>query len=157
VNYEWTFCDGSTAERPVQKKSYERPGEYSEILKVIDSEGNIDYDFTVVLVYCREKPELNIPAMQTAYHPTLNIKPGDPISFLVRTFNTDYGNEIWNFGDGSPEVAVKSETINRKDPTKGKFAETVHSFAKSGHYIVSVERSDESGIKAIGHLHVVVN
>ena len=119
-------------------------------------QGNIDYDFTVIQVYDRGKTEQTIPAIQPAYHPTLNIRPGDPVTFLVRTFNTDVGNEVWNFGDGSPLVTVKSETVDRQNFIKGKFAETVHSFSEPGHYVVSVERSDESGLKAIAHLHVVI-
>jgi murein DD-endopeptidase MepM/ murein hydrolase activator NlpD len=157
VSYEWTFCDGTKAEGAVQEKSYEKAGEYSEILKVTDSKGNVDYDFSVIQVYDRDKPEKTIPVLQPAYHPSLNIKPGDPVTFLVRTFNTDFGNEVWDFGDGSPLVTVKSETVDRKNYTKGKFAETVHSFSEPGHYVVGVERTDESGIKAIAHLHVVVN
>jgi len=157
VSYEWTFCDGTTAEGPVHKKSYEKPGEYSEILKVTDSKGNVDYDFTVIQVYDRDKPDQSIPVMQPAYHPTLDIKPGDPVTFLVRTFNTDAGNEVWDFGDGSPQVTVKSETVDRRNYTEGKFAETVHTFSEPGHYVVRVERSDESSLKAIAHLHVVVH
>ena len=68
--------------------------------------------------YDRKNPEKTIPVLQPAFHPTLNIKPGDPITFPVRTFmDTDFGNEVWNFGDGSPQVKVKSEIVNRKDPT----------------------------------------
>ena len=157
VSYEWTFCDGTTAEGVVQRKTYDKPGEYSEILKVTDSKGKIDYDFTVIQVYDRGKTEQTIPAIQPAYHPSLDIKPGDPVTFLVRTFNTDVGNEVWDFGDGSPPVTVKSETVDRQNYVKGKFAKTVHSFSEPGHYIVSVKRSDESGREAIAHLHVVVN
>jgi murein DD-endopeptidase MepM/ murein hydrolase activator NlpD len=156
VSYEWTFCDGTTAEGALQKRTYEKPGECSEILKVTDSKGYVDYDFTVIQVYDRGDPEKTIPAIQPAYHPSLDIKPGDPVTFLVRTFNTDVGNEVWNFGDGSPQDTVKSETVDRRNFTKGKFAETVHSFSAPGHYVVSVERSDESGLKAIARLHVMV-
>lgn len=156
TSYEWTFTDDTTASGPVQKKTYQMPGEYSEVLKVTDSKGNVDYDFTVIQVYDRLNPEMKIPVMQPAYHPTLNIKPGDPVTFLVRTFNTDFGNEIWDFGDGSEPVMVKSEKVIREKRTEGKFAETVHSFSKPGHYVVRVERSDELGIKAIAHLHVEV-
>lgn len=157
VSYEWTFCDGTTADGAVQKKKYEKPGEYSEILKVTDSEGNIDYDFNVIQVYARGEEEQTIPAIQPAYHPSLNIKPGDPVTFLVRTFNTDVDNEVWDFGDGSPLVRVKSETVTRQNLISGKFAETVHKYAEPGQYVVSVRRSDASGREAIGHLHVVVN
>ena len=92
--------------------------------------------------------------MQPAYHPSLDINPGDPVTFLVRTFNTDFGHEVWDFKDGSPKDTVKSKLP--RDVRKGKFAETTHSFAKPGHYVVSVERADKSGIKARAHLHVVV-
>jgi murein DD-endopeptidase MepM/ murein hydrolase activator NlpD len=157
VSYEWTFCDGTKAEGAVQKKTYDKPGEYSEILKVTDSKGNIDFDFTVIQVYDRGKPEQTIPAIQPAYHPSLDIQPGDPVTFLVRTFNTAVGNEVWDFGDGSPLVTVKSETVDRQNFIKGKFAETVHSFSEPGQYVVSVKRSDASGREAMAHLHVVVN
>lgn len=119
VKYEWIFCDGTTAEGAVQKKSYTTPGEYCEIIKVTDSKGNIDYDFTVVQVFYKANPEKTFPVMQAAFHPTLNIKPDDPVTFLVRTFSdSDFGNEVWNFGDGSPEVSVKSERVDRKNPVK---------------------------------------
>ena len=157
VSYGWTFNDGSIAEGALQERTYSRPGEYSEILKATDSKGNIDYDFTVVQVYDRDNPDQSIPTIQPAYHPTLDIKPGDPVTFLVRTFNTETGSEIWDFGDGSPTVSVKSETVDRQNVTEGKFAETVHTFAEPGDYIVKVERSDELGIKAAACLHVVVN
>jgi len=155
-SFEWIFTDGSTASGPVTVRKYDIPGEYSEILKVTDSKGNIDYDFTVVQVFDRLAPEKIIPAIQPAYHPTLGIKPGTPVTFLVRTFNTDVSNETWDFGDGSSKVNVRSEKVDRRDPRKGKFAETVHSFSKPGHYVVRVERSNENVYIAIGHLHVTV-
>ncbi len=157
VGYEWTFSDGTTAKGAIQERSYALPGEYSEILKVTDSEGNVDYDFAVVQVYNRDNPGHTIPVMQPAFHPTLDINPGDSVTFLVRTFNTETGSEIWDFGDGTPQVSVISETPDRQNYTAGKFASTVHAFAQPGDYIVKVERSDEAGIKATAHLHVVVN
>lgn len=156
VSYEWSFGDGTIAVGAFHERIYATPGEYSEILKVTDSKGNIDYDFTVVQVYDRDKTGQTIPTIQPAYHPTQDIKPGDPVTFVVRTFNTETGSEIWDFGDGSPTVSVVSETVDRKNYTEGKFAETVHAFAEPGDYIVKVERSDEAGIKATAHLHVVV-
>ena len=155
-SYDWTFTDGTKAKGAVQKRIYQNPGEYSEILKVTDSKGNVDYDFTVVQVCDRLNPSKHFPTIQAAYHPTLNIKPGDPVTFLVRTFYSNVGNEEWDFGDNSPHIEVKS-AVNRDDPTQGKFAETIHSFAKPGHYIVKVERSNENGFRAIAHLHVEVN
>lgn len=156
VSYEWIFSDGSAAAGAVQEKVYDKPGEFSEILKVTDSKGNIDYDFTVVQVYNQESAKNSIPAIQAAYHPTLNIKPGEPVVFLVRTFNSVTGNEVWNFGDGSAKVEVHSETVNKQDASKGEFAKTTHSFSKPGHYLVSVQRTNEYGYTATGRLHVVV-
>jgi len=155
ISYEWTFCDATTAAGAVQKKTYEKPGEYSEILKVTDSKGNVDYDFTVVQVYDRKDPQAVIPVMQSAYHPTQDIRPGDPITFLVRTFNTESGNEVWDFGDGSKQAMTKSY-VDPDHNTEGKFAETVHSYAEPGQYIVTVMRSDSSGIRAISHLKVQI-
>jgi len=156
LTYEWILSDGTIASGPLQKKSYPVPGEYSEILKVTDSKGSVDYDFTVVQVFGRDSTEQKIPVLHAAYHPTLDIKPGDAVTFVVRTFNTDEGNEVWDFGDGSEPVSVKSGPIP-KDPVEGKYAETVHSFSEPGDYIVKVERSNELGYKAVAHLHVVVN
>ncbi len=156
VGYEWSFNDGTIAEGAFQKKTYSTPGEYSEILKVTDSKGNIDYDFAVVQVYDRDSSGQTIPTIQPAYHPTQDIKPGDPVTFLVRTFNTEAGNEIWDFGDGSATVSVISETIDPQNYTKGKFAETIHAYAEPGDYIVKVERTDEAGTESTAHLHVVV-
>ncbi len=157
VSYDWTFTDGTTATGAKQKRSYDKPGEYSEILKVTDSKGNTGYDFTIVQVRQRNDPNKTIPVMQAAFHPTLNIKQGDPVTFLVRTFNTTVDNEVWDFGDGSPKITTQSETPVRPFHIKTKFAETVHSFSNPGQYIVRVERADENGYKAIVHLFVVVN
>jgi len=157
LSYEWTFNDGSVAEGAIQERVYSEPGEYSEILKVTDHAGNVDYDFQVVQVYDRNNPGQSIPVMQPAFYPSLDIGPGDPVTFLVRTFNTEVSSEVWDFGDGSPLVSVTSDTPDKQNFQEGKFAETVHSFDEAGDYIVKVERSDEAGVKAIAHLHVVVN
>jgi len=156
VDYDWTFCDGTTAKGPVQSRTYQNPGEYNEILQVTDSRGNVDYDFQVVLVYDIDQPGKATPSIQPAYYPTLNIQPGEPVRFFVRTFGTNFGQETWDFGDGSPQIATRSEIIPGEHFSKGKFAETVHAFSEPGDYIVKVERSNEAGIKAIAHLHVVI-
>ncbi len=155
VSYEWQYCDGNTARGAVQTKIYRKPGTYSEILKVTDSEGNIDYDFQVVIVVDRDKTEKVIPTIQPAYFPTLNIQPGEPVRFFARTFGTDYGEETWDFGDGTGKVTTRSE-FDKKNATEGKFAETLHTFSEPGDYLVKVERSNEDDVKAIAHLHVVV-
>ena len=49
------------------------------------------------------------PSIHAAYAPTFGIKPGDPVTFKVRTFRTTDGEETWDFGDGSPPVEVQSD------------------------------------------------
>ncbi len=170
-SYEWIFTQGATAKGAVQQRTYDTPGEYSEVLKVTDSQGNTDYDFTPVVVIDRDNPLQPLPAIHAAYYPTFGIKPGDPITFHVRSFNFDIGKETWDFGDGSPSVSVQSRVgylwnhskylemgidiqANAMDP-RG-YAETVHSFAKAGDYLVRVERTGDNGRRAVTHLHVHV-
>ncbi len=157
VSWEWLFSDGTSASGAVQEKAYAKAGEYSEVLKVTDSKGNVDYDFTVVQVYEKADSGQVIPTIQAAYHPTQGIKPGDQVIFLVRTFNSIEGNEEWDFGDGSPRVSVKSDTVDRSRSSEGDFARTSHAYSESGDYIVSVSRTNEEGLTATTHLHVKVN
>jgi murein DD-endopeptidase MepM/ murein hydrolase activator NlpD len=157
TSYEWIFTDGTSAKGPVQKKSYPVAGEYSEILKVTDSKGNVDYDFLYIQVFDREDPSKQIPTIQPAFHPTLDIKAGDPVTFLVRTFGSETGEEVWDFGDGTEKVTVNSGVVEPRIQNEMKFAETVHTFSKPGHYIVRVERTNQNGFPAIGHLYVKVN
>jgi hypothetical protein len=103
----------------------------------------------------REHPEWCIPTIHAAYYPTTGIKPGDMMTFNVRTFGTTAGKETWDFGDGSPPVEVRSDgNVNKLDP-KG-YATTRHAFAKPGDYLVKVQRSDEHGTTATARLHVRV-
>jgi len=157
VSYQWIFTDGTTANGPVQKRSYSVAGEYSEVLKITDSKGNVDYDFTYIQVYDKDNPDKRIPAIHPVYYPTLDIKPGDPVTFLVRTFGSLTGDEVWDFSDGSGKVTVNSGVVQRQSHNEGKYASTVHTFEKPGHYLVRVDRINENGFPAIGHLHVTVN
>src|SRR6266550_4547058 len=50
ASYHWTFGDGTTAQGPQVQRRYDKPGAYSEILKITDTQGGIDYDFAVVQV-----------------------------------------------------------------------------------------------------------
>jgi hypothetical protein len=85
----------------------------------------------------------------------MNIRAGDPVTFKVRSFRTTFGSEVWDFGDGSAKVTVKSDG-NVNSLAKDGYAVTQHRFAKPGHYLVRVERANEHGQRAIAHLHVAV-
>jgi hypothetical protein len=155
ASYAWTFTDGKTAAGATVERSYPKPGVYSEVLKVADGDGRVDYDFAVVNVIDKEHPDQLPPSIHAAYAPAFGIQPGDPVTFLVRTFRTTDGKETWDFGDGNPKVEVRSDG-NIVPLAKEGYARTAHRYAKAGHYLVRVERTDRRGYTAIGHLHVRV-
>jgi len=155
ARYDWTFTDGTTASGPTVERAYAQPGEYSEVLKITDARGEVDYDFAVVLVIDKSASDQLPPTIHPAYAPTLNIRAGDPVTFKVRSFRTTFGNETWDFGDGSEKVTVKSDG-NVEQHAQDGYAVAQHRFAKPGHYLVRVERTNERGQRAIGHLHVPV-
>lgn len=153
VRYEWTFTDGSTASGARVERKYDRPGTYSEVLKVVDSMGNAEVDFTEVQVLEKDKPLP--PAIHPTYFPTFGLQPGDPVTFTVRSFRTQAGEETWDFGDGTPAVKVKSDGNARMYAPDG-YARAEHRFEKPGRYVVRVERPGPTGALAVGHLAVTV-
>ncbi len=154
LRYSWKFTDGSTATGPTAQRTYSTPGEYSEILKVTDARGQVDYDFAVVVVAGKGADELP-PTIHATYVPTKNLRVGEPATFKVRTFRTTAGHETWDFGDGTPTVVVKSDG-NVKSLAKDGYAIIEHRFARPGDYIVRVERTNEHGYTATARLHVPV-
>jgi hypothetical protein len=153
--HEWTFTDGKTGTGPTVERRYAKPGVYSEVLRVSDSAGRIDYDFAVVNVLDPKRQGALPPSIHAAYAPTLGIKPGDPVTFVVRTFRVKPGKETWDFGDGSEKVEVRSNG-NAVPLAKDGYAETVHRFARAGHNLVRVERTEPNGDTAVAHVHVRV-
>ena len=153
LRLDWSFTDGTTATGPHVERKYDQPGQYSEVLKVADAHRNVAYDFAIVEVIDRANPEPVPPAIHAAYSPTLNLHPGDAITFKARTFYTTDGQETWDFGDGTPPVTTRSDgNVERLAPNG--YASTVHRFDKPGDYLVRVERSDRKGRKATARLHV---
>jgi len=155
TRFQWQFSDGTSASGATVLRVYDRPGYYSEILKVSDGEGATDYDFAIVQVVNPESPTILPPTLHAAYHPTLDIRTGDEISFKVRSFRTECGEESLDFGDGSQQVVTHSDGNVRVHNPEG-YATTKHRYAEPGHYIVSVRCANEHGLEAIGHLHVPV-
>jgi murein DD-endopeptidase MepM/ murein hydrolase activator NlpD len=155
AQYQWTFGDGSTTEGSTIQRIYNKPGSYSEILKVTDAAGNVDYDFAIAQVLDRNEKAKLPPTIHATYAPTFGIKAGDEVTFKVRTFRADKGDETWNFGDGSEPVKVHSAGSGKEHDPAG-YAMTVHRFEKSGRYIVSVEAIGAEGMKAMGRLFVQV-
>jgi hypothetical protein len=73
----------------------------------------------------------------------------------VRTCRTTYGQETWDFGDGSGTVTVKSDGCADERSREG-YARTQHVFRDPGDYLVKVERANERGERATAHLWVPV-
>jgi len=154
AGFDWTFTDGTKATGVKSERTYSKPGSYSEMVKVNDDAGHVSYDFAIVQVIGDD--EKNIPpAIHPSFSPTMNLKPGDNITFKVRTFR-DHGGETWNFGDGSPAVNVQSDG-NAVALAKDGYAITQHAFTRAGDYIVRVEHTNERGESAIAHLWVRIN
>ncbi|MBI4624554.1 MAG: peptidoglycan DD-metalloendopeptidase family protein [Verrucomicrobia bacterium] len=157
-SFEWALMDGTTATGPTVRRIYDRPGQYSEIIKVTDTAGNIDYDFASVRVYTGANPDGTASGVRVhaAYAPTFGIKPGDPVVFRSRGFETPAGADIFDFGDGTPKVPVPSNIDSAQHAANG-YGMITHHYQKPGHYLVRVERRDpEKGWLAVQHLHVVV-
>lgn len=150
-SYEWTLTDGTKSSAAKFEHTYTKPGSYSEILKITGPGRSASYDFAIVQVIGADL--VNIPpAIHPSFHPTTHLKPGQEITFNVRTFR-DAGGETWNFGDGSPPVNVTSDG-NAKALAKDGYAITHHTYNQPGDYIVSVEHVNARGEKAQGHLWV---
>jgi hypothetical protein len=77
------------------------------------------------------------------------------VTFKVRTFRTTFGEEKWDFGDGSAPTTVKSDG-GVKALARDGYAITTHRFSRPGLYLVRVERENERGHKAVAHLAVEV-
>jgi murein DD-endopeptidase MepM/ murein hydrolase activator NlpD len=156
TRFTWTFGDGTTASGAKVVRTYDRPGSYSEIVQVSDVAGHTAYDFAIVQVLDRAYPEQLPPTIHAAYAPTLGIKPGDPVTFKVRTFRSTDGEETWNFGDGSASVAVRSDGNVNQHAREG-YAVITHRYEKPGDYLVRVERTDRRGATATARLVVIVD
>ena len=155
ARYDWTFTDGKTGQGARLERTYDKPGYYSEILKVTDSKGRIDYDFAIVHVQNRDQPERFPPTIHPVYYPTFGIRPGHEVTFKARTFATTDGQETWDFGDGSPPAHGKSDG-NVNVHAKDGYAAVTHRYEKPGHYIVRAERTDRHGQRAVGYVQVRV-
>lgn len=156
ASFEWSFTDGTTAEGAKVERTYDEPGHYVETVKVTDTHGHVDYDFATVRVFDVEAG-VRPPNLHAAFHPTRGIDPGDEIHFKVRAFRADgEGEDVWDFGDGSDPVTVRSGTSDHRQAPEGEGYVTVtHRYEQPGHYLVSVRRETPNGV-ATDRLYVPV-
>jgi hypothetical protein len=155
--YTWTLSDGSIKEGQIIECSYEKPGHYTETLTITDDQGKVSYDFVVVQVFDQANPLPIPPSIHVAYWPTTDIIAGDNVIFKTRTFGVrpDEGEEIWDFGDGTPFGRTRSDG-NIVHHAKDGYAVINHRFKEPGKYIVSVSRTNDRGETATGRVLVDV-
>ena len=155
--FEWRFCDGTTARGAKVERRYPKPGHYSEVVKVTDDAGHVSYDIAVVQVFDPAHPLPVPPAIHVAFWPTLDLRPGQEITFKARTFavRADEGEEVWDFGDGSPPARTRSDGNTVMHAPDG-YAVLTHRYSKPGAYIVTVRRVNDRGEPAIGRVWLEV-
>ncbi|MBN1908793.1 MAG: peptidoglycan DD-metalloendopeptidase family protein [Pirellulales bacterium] len=158
LRYEWQFDDGTKAEGLTAQRRYSKPGTYSETLKVTDAAGRVDYDFASVYVQDPKNVKKRPPRIHATYWPSLDIHPGDEITFKVRSFfvSPKEGQETWDFGDGSPTVTTQSDG-NKDYHAPHGYGVTTHRYAKPGVYVVRVTRDNKRGEPATAKLVVRVD
>ena len=154
-SFDWTFSDGGTGTGATVTRTYHQPGTFIETLMATNTDGDLDYDFVRVKVYDPITPQTPPPRLHLAYHPTSNLKPGVEITFKVRAFHVTHGEEVWDFGDGSPQVRTKSDG-NVEQLAKDGYAVVKHQYQEPGDYLVHVRRTDEAGRPAEDRLHIRV-
>jgi murein DD-endopeptidase MepM/ murein hydrolase activator NlpD len=155
ARYEWRFTDGGMAQGSKVRRTYARPGYYSEAVKVTDAAGRSDYDFAIVVVVDREHPDQAPHSVHVTYYPTQDLRLGNEITFKGRTFGTTDGRERWDFGDGSPAVETRSDG-NVKPLAKDGYAVVRHRYERPGRYLVHCERTDRHGWTGTGCIHVEI-
>jgi murein DD-endopeptidase MepM/ murein hydrolase activator NlpD len=157
-SYRWRLSDGSTADGPQVRRTYAKPGTFSEVVTITDEAGNTADDFMVVRVYpeVRADGTAAVVWVHAAYAPSLGLRPGDPVVFRARGFQTGAGRDVFDFGDGSPPIAVPSNLDAAQHAANG-YGAIVHHYRQPGVFLVRVERrDDETGHVAQQHLRVVV-
>lgn len=146
-SYQWEFHNDETASGPVVTRVYDKPGVYSEILRIQDDKGREAVDFAVVQVFDPDMPmELAPPSINVTYWPTTQIKPGQEVFFKTRTFRCEGGSEIWDFGDGA----------FGKTKSKDEYATVSHHYKEPGMYIVTVRRRSANDTTAMARVRVIV-
>ncbi len=167
LKYQWLFTDGTSADGVSVTRQYERPGTYYEALKVSDSSGKTDYDFCVVQILDSARPKLVVPMLHVNYHPSLDIQPGQEITFKARSFNALPGVENWDFGDGSPGAVTSSvpcwgdqsvvpEGADNDLLDPDGYDSLTHTYAQPGNYLVTVTRTTEQNVTVIARVHLAV-
>lgn len=152
VGYRWRFHDGGQAKGAKAKRSYDRPGLYSEVLEVVGEDGAVAIDFAVVCVSGEKWP--GYVSLNAAYAPVDGLKAGQEVSFQWANFPGAGQNKVsWDFGDGSKP---KIHTARKPTSYDDAYPNTVtHRYSKPGEYIATVRWVEDDRISMYQLLVVV--
>lgn len=124
-----------------------------------DALGNEAVDFAVAQVVGDYKADALPPGLHAVYHPTLDLHPGTPITFKVRSFKVPPGDEEWDFGDNSAPATAHSVPIGMQGEdahAPGGYAPVQHAYAQPGRYIATARRTGPNGLVATARVNVIV-
>jgi hypothetical protein len=124
-SFQWLFHDGTTRRGVTADKTYARPGCYMARLQVTDSAGRNDIDFCRVRVFSRDDPEDVIPTLFATYHPTADIRVGQPVCFRAWPQGKSLEDIRVDFGDGTTRGDYRP------------FTSIVHRFHQPGTHVVT--------------------
>ena len=137
----WDFGDGDTADTSEATHTYTDDGEYTATYTVTDNDGAVASDTVSVTVN-------NVAPIIKSLTGDTEINEGDTATF--NAIATDLGDDtityIWDFGDGSEQLAISNEEL----PVS-------HVYADNGDYIVTLTVRDEDGGETLQTLDVRVN
>ena len=154
ARFDWTFTDGTTATGPRVETTYDRPGAYSEILKVTDARARFAYDFAVVQVL-DPRPPRRPPADDPRRVCTDDRRPsGRPGHLQGADVPDDRRGRDLGLRRRHPGRSTVHSDGNVKQHAPDGYAVTIHRFAKPGDYLVRVDARTDRGWKATARLHV---
>ncbi len=127
ISYDWNFGDGRTASGPYVWHSYSLEGSYTVILVVTDNDHNA----------CPTSTTVSVGSVLGCAINGVSVEVGKTasISITISSGIPDYSVTI-DFGDGSPQVQVK---------TSQPSVTVSHIYTVAGTYIVTARVKDGSG------------
>lgn len=134
IQYLWGFDDGTTSNLTEPVHIYKEEGTYHVSLIVEDDDGNVDRDYSTIVLSKQYPPD--IPVFIDGSNASFT---GDNSNFTVVS-NDPEGNIIqygWDFGDGS-------EVEWSKWYSSGEYCTYNHEYSKLGGFKVKVKARDEN-------------
>ena len=138
---QWEFDDGTVVEGQTAERIYNEPGTYTAIFTVTDNDGASSSETITITVN-------NLAPTITSLTGDTNINEGDTATFNASATNpsNDELAYIWDFGDGTLQLSVNSNSL----PVS-------HTYADNGNYTVTLTVEDETGSSASSTLDVTVD